>query len=107
MIRIEKEHSGSGDVVLQLKLENQQLQEESALAKSLNESRQNQLTEMSKKIDELNRKLVEVEKAELSLKNELSEYQMSNSSLKIQLTASTDRCNILVLNECFMQILMV
>ena len=107
MIRIEKEHSGSGDVVLQLKLENQQLQEESALAKSVNESRQNQLTEMSKKIDELNRKLVEVEKAELSLKNELSEYQMSNSSLKIQLTASTDRCNILVLNECFMQILMV
>ena len=96
MIRMEKEHSGSGDVVLQLKLENQQLQEECVLSKSLSESRQNQLSEMSKKIDELNRKLVEVEKTELALKNELSEYQMSNSSLKIQLTASTDRCTILV-----------
>ena len=96
MIRMEKEHSGSGDVVLQLKLENQQLQEECVLSKSLSESRQNQLSEMSKKIDELNRKLVEVEKTELALKNELSEYQMSNSSLKIQLTASTDRCSILV-----------
>ena len=96
MIRMEKEHSGSGDVVLQLKLENQQLQEECVLSKSLSESRQNQLSEMSKKIDELNRKLVEVEKTELALKNELSEYQMSNSSLKIQLTASMDRCTILV-----------
>lgn len=60
MVRVEKEHSGSGDVVIQLKLENQQLQEETVLAKNLSESRQKQINELSSRIDEISQKCQEV-----------------------------------------------
>lgn len=60
MASIEKENSGSGDTVIQLKLENQQLQEESVLSHSLSESRQRQILELSERIEELNMKCQEV-----------------------------------------------
>lgn len=57
---MENEHSGSGDVVMKLKLENQQLQEESTLAQNLSESRQKQLNILNERIEELNSKYQEV-----------------------------------------------
>ena len=41
-MRVKKEHSGSDDVVTKLKLEIQQLHEDSLLAKDLSTSRQHQ-----------------------------------------------------------------
>ena len=60
VVRMENEHSGSGDVVMKLKLENQQLQEESTLAQNLSESRQKQLNTLNERIEELNSKYQEV-----------------------------------------------
>ena len=57
---MENEHSGSGDVVMKLKLEKQQLQEESTLAQNLSESRQKQLNTLNERIEELNSKYQEV-----------------------------------------------
>ena len=61
MESIEIENSGSGDTVIQLKLENQQLQEESILSKSLSENRQKQVLDLTERIEELNMKCQEVE----------------------------------------------
>ena len=61
MESIEIENSGSGDTVMQLKLENQQLQEESILSKSLSENRQKQVLDLTERIEELNMKCQEVE----------------------------------------------
>ena len=45
---------------MKLKLENQQLQEESTLAQNLSESRQKQLNALNERIEELNSKYQEV-----------------------------------------------
>lgn len=66
---MESEHSGSGDVVMKLKLENQQLQEESTLAQNLSESRQKQLNSLNDRIDELNSKYQEVITLTVYLRN--------------------------------------
>ena len=60
LTKTKMEHSGSGDVVLQLKLEIQKLTEESVLAKSLNTTRQRQVDSLNSQLSELSTKLEEV-----------------------------------------------
>ena len=52
-MRVKKEHSGSDDVVTKLKLEIQQLHEDSLLAKDLSTSRQHQNELLNAQIAEL------------------------------------------------------
>lgn len=57
MLRVQKEHSGSGDVVTKLRLEIQQLREDSLLAKDLCNTRQQQNDVLSAQITELMTKI--------------------------------------------------
>ena len=56
-MRVKKEHSGSDDVVTKLKLEIQQLHEDSLLAKDLSTSRQHQNDILNSQITELMTKI--------------------------------------------------
>lgn len=56
-MRVQKEHSGSGDVVTKLKLEIQQLREDSLLEKDLCNTRQQQNDVLNAQITELMTKI--------------------------------------------------
>lgn len=106
LLRIQKEQSGSGNVVTQLKLEIQQLREEALLTNELNNSRQSQIDVLHSQLQETTTKWEEVEfvqygdkqaaKRELSLQSELGQAEGMISSIKIQLSAAVQHRDVAV-----------
>ena len=60
MHTIQKDHSGSGDIVTQLRLEIQQLREEALLSQELSTSRQAQIDVLQSQLANMSSKLTEV-----------------------------------------------